>query len=102
MILDISIAPVLWITERIVEIAGARRNDAAQLTVTMQRLRSLALPATELASACAATIRVRLLKIAVAVLRNTRRIRLMYASHHPLRALFALAVARLGAAGPPR
>lgn len=73
---------------------------AALAYTLMQRLRSLALPATELASACAATIRVRLLKIAVAVLRNTRRIRLMYASHHPLRALFALAAARLGAAGP--
>jgi hypothetical protein len=34
------------------------------------------------------------------MLRNTRRVRLMYASHHPLRELFALAAVRLGAAGP--
>jgi hypothetical protein len=61
----------------------------------MQRLRDLALQGTELASACAATIRTRLLKIAAGVMRNTRRVRLMYASHHPLRALFALAAQRL-------
>jgi len=66
----------------------------------MHRLRALALQATELANASAATIRVRLLKIGVAMLRNTRRVRLMYASHHPLRELFALAAVRLGAAGP--
>jgi hypothetical protein len=61
----------------------------------MQRLRTLALSGTELADACAATIRTRLLKIGVAVLRNTRRIRLMFAGHHPLRELFALAASRL-------
>ena len=66
----------------------------------MQRLRALALAGTELARACAGTIRTRLLKIGVAVLRNTRRIRLMFASHHPLRELFALAAARLAAASP--
>lgn len=73
---------------------------AALAYTLMQRLRALALQATELAQACAATIRVRLLKIGVALLRNTRRIRLMYATHHPLREVFALAAARLGAAGP--
>ena len=66
----------------------------------MQRLRALALAGTELARACAGTIRTRLLKIGVAVLRNTRRVRLMFASHHPLRELFALAAARLAAATP--
>jgi len=66
----------------------------------MQRLRALALSGTELARACAATIRTRLLKIGVAVLRNTRRVRLMFASHHPLRELFALAAARLAPASP--
>jgi hypothetical protein len=34
------------------------------------------------------------------VLRNTRRVRLMFASHHPLRELFAQAAARLAAATP--
>lgn len=73
---------------------------AALAYTLMHRLRALALQATELASACAATIRVRLLKIGVAMIRNTRRVRLMYASHHPLRELFALAAARLGGASP--
>jgi Transposase DDE domain group 1 len=68
---------------------------AALAYTLMQRLRSLALEGSELARACAATIRTRLLKIGVAVLRNTRRIRLMFASHHPLRELFALAAGRL-------
>jgi hypothetical protein len=36
---------------------------------------------------------VRLLKIGAAVIRNTRRIRILFASHHPLRDLF-LAAAR--------
>jgi hypothetical protein len=68
---------------------------AALAYTLMQRLRALALAGTELDRACAATIRTRLLKIAVSVLRNTRRIRLMFASHHPLRELFALAAGRL-------
>ena len=54
----------------------------------MQRLREIAFAATELASATAATIRVRLLKIGAAVIRNTRRIRILFASHHPLRDIF--------------
>lgn len=57
----------------------------------MQRLRELALANTELAKASAATIRVRLLKIGAAVLRNTRRIRILLASHHPLRDLYFVA-----------
>lgn len=59
----------------------------------MQRQRELALAGTELARASAATIRVRLLKIGAAVIRNTRRIRILFASHHPLREIF-LAAAR--------
>jgi len=73
---------------------------AALAYTLMQRLRALALRGTELARACAATIRTRLLKIGVGVLRNTRRVRLMFASHHPLRELFAQAAARLAAATP--
>lgn len=73
---------------------------AALAYTLMQRLRALALHGTELAKACAATIRTKLLKIGVAVLRNTRRVRLMFASHHPLRELFALAAARLAHAPP--
>ena len=73
---------------------------AALAYTLMQRLRALALHGTELARACAATIRSKLLKIGVAVLRNTRRVRLMFASHHPLKELFALAAARMAAASP--
>jgi hypothetical protein len=57
----------------------------------MQRLRELALANTELAKASAATIRVRLLKIGAAVVRNTRRIRILLASHHPMREVYLIA-----------
>lgn len=57
----------------------------------MQCLRELALANTELAKASTATIRVRLLKIGATVLRNTRRIRILLASHHPLRDVYFMA-----------
>jgi hypothetical protein len=57
----------------------------------MQRLREIALKHTDLAKATAATIRVRLLKIGAAVIRNTRRIRILLASHHPLRHIYFMA-----------
>ena len=66
----------------------------------MHRLRELALKGSELERATAGTIRVRLLKIGAAILRNTRRVRIMLASHHPLRALFELAATRLSALSP--
>jgi hypothetical protein len=82
-------------------IANQFRLLLAALAYTlMQRLRALALRATELERASAATIRVRLLKIGAAILRNTRRVRVMLASHHPLRDLFATAAARLAALSP--
>ena len=61
---------------------------AALAYTLMQRLREIGLKATELERATAATIRVRLLKIGAAIVRNTRRVRLLLASHHPLRAVF--------------
>jgi hypothetical protein len=61
---------------------------AALAYTLMQRLREIALAGTELANATAATIRVRLLKIGASILRNTRRIRIMLASHHSLRNVF--------------
>jgi len=73
---------------------------AALAYTLMHRLRSMALAGSELARATAATIRVRLLKIGAAIVRNTRRVRVLLASHHPLRELFAQAAARLGAASP--
>jgi hypothetical protein len=57
----------------------------------MQRLRDIALVGTDLAKATAATIRVKLLKIGAAVIRNTRRIRILLASHHPLRDIYFVA-----------
>jgi hypothetical protein len=82
-------------------IANQLRLLLAALAYTlMQRLRALALQATELERASAATIRVRLLKIGAAIQRNTRRVRVMLASHHPLRELFATAAARLAALSP--
>jgi hypothetical protein len=62
---------------------------AALAYTLMQRLRETALAGTELARASAATIRVRLLKIGAAIVRNTRRIRILLASHHPLRHVYA-------------
>jgi hypothetical protein len=73
---------------------------AALAYTLMVRLRELALHATELERASAATIRCRLLKIGAAILRNTRRVRVMLASHHPLRDLFAQAATRLTALSP--
>ena len=68
---------------------------AALAYTLMQRLREIALTNTELARATAATIRVKLLKIGAVILRNTRRVRIMLASHHPLRAVFLRAAQAL-------
>jgi hypothetical protein len=68
---------------------------AALAYTLMQRLRELALKGTELERATAATIRTRLLKIGAAIVRNTRRVRVLLASHHPLRALFLSAAQAL-------
>jgi hypothetical protein len=62
---------------------------------SVQALQRLGLQGTELAKAISAMIRTRLLKIGACVIRNTRRIRLLYASHHPLRDVFAHAVRAL-------
>jgi len=68
---------------------------AALAYTLMQRLRELALAGSELERASAATIRCRLLKIGAAIVRNTRRVRILLASHHPLRHVFASAVQAL-------
>ena len=68
---------------------------AALAYTLMERLRALALTGTELERACAATIRVRLLKIGAAIVRNTRRVRLLLTSHHPLRHVFLTAARAL-------
>lgn len=68
---------------------------AALAYTLMERLRALALVGTELERACAATIRVKLLKIGATVVRNTRRVRLMFTSHYPLRDTFIIAARAL-------
>jgi len=74
---------------------GLRILFSALAYTLVQALQRLGLQGTELAKATSATIRTRLLKIGACVIRNTRRIRLLYASHHPLRDVFAHAVRAL-------
>lgn len=62
---------------------------AALAYTLMTRLKQIALVGTELASAAASTIRVRLLKIGAAV------VRILLASHHPLRETFLTAARAL-------
>ena len=61
----------------------------------MINLRRLGLQGTELAKACTARIRTRLLKIGAAVLRNTRRVRVLLASAHPMKHVFITAARAL-------
>jgi hypothetical protein len=68
---------------------------AALAYTLMIHLRRLGLQGTELERACTATIRTKLLKIGAAVLRNTRRVRLFLASHHPLKDVFLSAARAL-------
>lgn len=68
---------------------------AALAYTLMERLRTLALAGTDLARSSAATIRVKLLKIGAAILRNTRRVHILLASHYPMRATFLIAAQAL-------
>jgi hypothetical protein len=68
---------------------------AALAYTLMQRLRAIALANTDLARATTATIRVKLLKIGAAVIRNSRRVRILFASHHPMRDTFLIAAQAL-------
>jgi len=61
----------------------------------MERLRAQALQGTSLARAQVTTIRLKLLKIGAVVLRNTRRVQLLFSSAYPLQRLFTQIVARL-------
>ena len=69
---------------------------AALAYVLIERMRALALQGTELANAQIDTLRIRLLKLAAVVTRNTRRIRLYLASNWPSAAIFAQAMRALG------
>ena len=68
---------------------------AALAYTLMINLRRLALTDTELAQACTATIRTRLLKIGAAIVRNTRRGRVLLASAHPMKHVFLTAARAL-------
>ncbi len=61
----------------------------------IQTIRNKALAGTELARARCDTIRLKLLKIGAAVVRNTRRVILMLSESCPYKKLFRLAAARL-------
>jgi len=66
----------------------------------MERLRTWALPGTELARATVGTIRVKLLKVAAAVQVSVRRVYVQFCSAFPLQAIFARCVQRLEAVTP--
>lgn len=68
---------------------------AAFAYTLMINLRRLALAGTELERACTATIRVKLLKIGAAIVRNTRRVRVLLASQHPFKHVFLSAARAL-------
>ncbi|MDI1341201.1 IS1380 family transposase [Polaromonas sp.] len=63
--------------------------------VLIERLRALALQGTALACAQVDTLRIKLLKVAAVVTRNTRRIRLYLASNWPSADIFAHAMRQL-------
>lgn len=69
---------------------------AALAYTLMINLRRLGLQGTELALACTATIRTKLLKIGAAVLRKPRRVRVLLASAHPMHHVFPAAAPALG------
>jgi hypothetical protein len=68
---------------------------AALAYVLIERLRALGLKGTELAHAQIDTLRIKLLKLAAVVTRNTRRIRLYFASNWPSAPTFAQAMRML-------
>ena len=63
--------------------------------VLIERLRALALEGAVLAKAQVDTLRIKLLKLAAVVTRNTRRIRLCLASNRPGADVFAHAMSQL-------
>jgi hypothetical protein len=68
---------------------------AALAYVLIERLRALALQGTALATAQVDTLRIKLLKVAAAITRNTRRVCLHFASNWPSADIFAHAVNQL-------
>jgi hypothetical protein len=64
----------------------------------MEHMRRVALAGTELARTQVTTIRLKMLKIGTVILRNTRRIRLLFSSAYPHQQLFATMMIRLNSA----
>jgi len=71
---------------------------SAAAYVLMETIRRVGLCGTELARAQVTTIRLKLLKIGTVILRNTRRIRLLFSSAYPYQALFDSVLRRLSSA----
>jgi hypothetical protein len=62
---------------------------SAAAYVLLETIRRVGLAGTELARAQVTTIRLKLLKIGTVIIRNTRRIRLLFSSAYPDQELFA-------------
>jgi hypothetical protein len=71
---------------------------SAAAYVLMETIRRVGLCGTELGRAQVSTLRLKVLKIGVVILRNTRRIRLLFSSAYPYRDLFGTLCARLNSA----
>lgn len=71
---------------------------SAAAYVLMETIRRVGLCGSELARAQVTTIRLKLLKIGTVILRNTRRIRLLFSSAYPYQALFDSVLRRLSSA----
>lgn len=71
---------------------------SAAAYVLMETIRRVGLCGTELARAQVTTIRLKVLKIGTVILRNTRRIRLLFSSAYPYQELFASMLGKLSSA----
>jgi hypothetical protein len=71
---------------------------SASAYVLLESIRRVGLAGTELARAQVATIRLKLLKLGTVIVRNTRRIRLLFTSAYPYQSLFAIVLQRLSSA----
>ncbi len=66
--------------------------------VLMETIRRVGLCGTELARAQVTTIRLKVLKLGTVILRNPRRIRLLFSSAYPYQELFGSRLRRLSSA----
>jgi hypothetical protein len=71
---------------------------SASAYVLLESIRRVGLAGTELARAQVETIRLKLLKLGTVIVRNTRRIRLLFTSAYPYQSLFATVINRLNSA----